>query len=72
MARTMCMFTYINSNLTAVDDAKECKRERDRAHWQQQKDAINKRKDAINKRRREAYHQRKKQHVIGTTSYNAS
>jgi hypothetical protein len=58
------MFTYINSNLTAVD-AKERKRERDRARWQQQK-------DAINKRRREAYHQRKKQHVIGTTSCNAS
>jgi len=48
MACTMCMLTDINSKLDAVD-AKERKRERDRARWQQQK-------DAINKRRREACH----------------
>jgi hypothetical protein len=47
----MCMWTYINSKHTAVD-AKECKKERDRARLQQQK-------DAINKRRREVYDQRK-------------
>ena len=64
MACTMCMLTDINSKLDAVN-AKERKRERDRARWQQQK-------DAIIKRHREAYHQRKKQHVIGTTNCNAS
>ena len=42
------MVTYITLKLTAAD-AKERKRERDRARWLQQK-------DAINKRCREKYH----------------
>ena len=42
------MVTYITLKLTAAD-GKERKRERDRARWLQQK-------DAINKRRREKYH----------------
>jgi hypothetical protein len=58
------MLTYNKSKLIA-DNAKERKRERDRAQWQQQK-------DAINKRHREARHQRNKLHVIGTTGCNAS
>ena len=37
------MVTYITLKLT-VADAKERKRERDRARWLQQKDAINKRR----------------------------
>ena len=37
------MVTYITLKLT-TDDAKERKRERDRARWLQQKDAINKRR----------------------------
>jgi len=57
------MVTYITLKLTAAD-AKERKRERDRARWLQQK-------DAINKRRREKYHQRKNQHVLVTTNCNA-
>ena len=46
------MVTYITLKLTTAD-AKERKRERDRARWLQQK-------DAINKRHRESYQQRKK------------
>jgi thymidylate kinase len=57
------MVTYITLKLTAAD-AKERKRERDRAPWLEQK-------DAINKSRREKYHQRKNQHVLGTTNCNA-
>jgi len=57
------MVTYITLKLTAAD-GKERKRERDRARWLQQK-------DAINKRRREKYHQRKNQHVLVTTNCNA-
>jgi hypothetical protein len=37
------MLTYNKSKLIA-DNAKERKREKDRARWQQQKDAINKRR----------------------------
>jgi len=58
----LCMVTYITIKLTAAD-AKEHKRERDRARWREQK-------DAINKRRREKYHQRKNQHVLVTTNCN--
>jgi len=57
------MVTYITLKLTTAD-AKERKRERDRARWLQQK-------DAINKRRREKYQQRKNQHVLTTTNCNA-
>ena len=56
------MVTYITIKLCAVN-AKERKRERDRARWLEQK-------DAINKRRREKYHQRKNQHVLRTTNCN--
>jgi len=51
------------TNTAKEVNAKERKRERDRARWLEQK-------DAINKRRREKYHQRKNQHVLRTTNYD--
>jgi hypothetical protein len=59
--------TYIISKIIAAD-AKERKRERDRARWHAMSQE---QKDAINKRQRESYHQRKKIHGFGTTNCNA-